>query len=161
MGAREADLIDGATSAFSQLQESRRINRKLFHIVLELVQNIFRHTEPGAFRQKDAHCTLTISLESRGYAVVSGNPVSKACVPSLAKKLQEVNALSSKELSDVYRRLLQDTRLSAKGGAGVGFLDMARRSGEKLPFDFQEISKDYCFFRLKLLIPQNQRINAD
>jgi len=46
--------------------------------------------------------------------------------------------------------IIKDATLSAKGGAGLGFVDMARKSGEKLVFDFPEISEDYCFFCLSI-----------
>ena len=39
-------------------------------------------------------------------------------------------------------------KLSAKGGAGLGFIDIARKSGNKLEYFFKEINSYSSFFIL-------------
>ena len=36
--------------------------------------------------------------------------------------------------------------MSKKGGAGLGFIDIARKSGNKLEYHFEKINDDYYFF---------------
>ena len=42
--------------------------------------------------------------------------------------------------------------MSKKGGGGLGLIDIARRSGEKLQYKIREIDKDYSFFTLTVKI---------
>ncbi|MCZ6898904.1 MAG: DUF6272 family protein, partial [Bacteroidetes bacterium] len=42
--------------------------------------------------------------------------------------------------------------LSEKGGAGLGFVDMARKSGHKLEFGFETMNDEFSFFSLKSVI---------
>jgi hypothetical protein len=147
-------LIDSATSACNLLQEARRVKRRLAHVITESVQNIFRHGETTAVI---GPCELTVSAAAGGYAVVSGNPVKKSRAAHIAKKLEAINALSREGQTSLYRRILQQGDTSSTGGAGLGFVDMARRSAKKVFFDFQEMSGDYCFFRLKVFVSGTNR----
>jgi hypothetical protein len=79
---------------------------------------------------------------------MSGNPVLKTSVPGLKETLDRINGLRKDGLKDLYKQVIQDTTLSDKGGAGLGFVDMARKSGEKLGFSFPEMSEAHCFFCL-------------
>ena len=81
---------------------------------------------------------------------MSGNPVRKAKVTDLRDTLERINGLDKDGLKDLYKKIIQDTTLSEKGGAGLGFVDMARKSGEDLWFDFPEMSEVHCFFCLKV-----------
>ena len=39
-------------------------------------------------------------------------------------------------------------KLSEKGGGGLGLIDIAKKSRNKLGYSFKEIDKDYSFFTL-------------
>ncbi|NJO89486.1 MAG: hypothetical protein HC831_11460 [Chloroflexia bacterium] len=45
------------------------------------------------------------------------------------------------------------TEISPKGGAGIGLIEMAKRSGNKLEYDFSTIDSHYAYFYLNLEIP--------
>ena len=150
-------LIARATSACNLLPEAERVKRRLIHVVVESVQNIFRHGEALATNAAHGHCMLAVAAEPGGYAVISGNAIRKARMSQIADKIEQVNGLSADRLTGLYRRILLDTHVSITGGAGLGFVDMARKSGKKLFFDFQEMSEDYCFFRLKVFVSGTTR----
>jgi hypothetical protein len=85
---------------------------------------------------------------------MSGNPIRKSNVKGLDDKLQHINSLDKDGLKDLYKEIIKNTTISEKGGAGLGFVDMARKSGGKLEFEFPEMSADYCFFCLKVNVPR-------
>jgi hypothetical protein len=85
---------------------------------------------------------------------MSGNPIRKVNVPILKQKLDQINGLDKDGLKDLYKEIIKNTTISEKGGAGLGFVDMARKSGERLEFDFPEMSPDYCFFCLRVNVPR-------
>lgn len=142
------------TMAERSLQVSEKdpaIKRKVFNVMVEALQNVVKHNaelkEDGVFRNAGI---FLIGRESNGYAVMSGNPVLKKNVPALKENLDRINGLDKNGLKDLYKNIIQGTTLSEKGGAGLGFVYMARKSGEKLHFDFPEMSERYCFFCLKV-----------
>ena len=56
--------------------------------------------------------------------------------------------MNSSELKAKYLEKLSRTKLSDKGGAGLGLMDIARKSGNKLQYDFENISSQISFFSL-------------
>jgi len=51
--------------------------------------------------------------------------------------------------------VLEDGAISDKGGAGLGLIEMARKSGNKLSFDFDEINAQLSYFYLHTAITQD------
>jgi hypothetical protein len=56
----------------------------------------------------------------------------------------------------MYKEIIKNTQISEKGGAGLGFVDMARKSGEKLEFTFSDMDAEYDFFCLKVNISREK-----
>ena len=76
-------------------------------------------------------------------------------MPALKKTLEHINSLDKEGLKDLYKEIIKNTTISDKGGAGLGFVDMARKSGQKLLYEFPEMSPDYHFFCLKVIVPRD------
>jgi hypothetical protein len=47
---------------------------------------------------------------------------------------------------------LNNGELSEKGGGGLGLIDIAKKSRNKLQYSFREIDEDYSFFTLTVKI---------
>lgn len=148
-------ILTLAERSLEASEEDPAIKRKVFNVMVEALQNIVKHNTQvdgaGAERQT---AIFLIGKELNRYAIMSGNPVRKDKVPALKETLARINALDKEGLKDLYKNIIQDTTISDKGGAGLGFVDMARKSGEKLSYDFPEMSEGYCFFSLKINVPR-------
>jgi hypothetical protein len=71
---------------------------------------------------------------------------------SLQDKLDKINELDKEGLKNLYKEIIKNNKLSDKGGAGLGFVDMARKSGRKLEYEFEPINDSSSFFSLKTTI---------
>jgi hypothetical protein len=144
-------ILTMAERSLEASNEDPAIKRKVFNVMVEALQNIVKHNEefPGGDSRRHTAIFL-IGKESDRYGIMSGNPVHKSRVTSLKATLERINALDREGLKDLYKNIIQDATISDKGGAGLGFVDMARKSGEKLWFDFPQMSEEYCFFSLKV-----------
>jgi hypothetical protein len=135
--------------------EESSIKRKVFNVMVEALQNIVKHSDELVDGEVRSHAAIfLIGKEANRYCIMSGNPIRKANVATLKQKLDQINALDKDGLKDLYKDIIKNTTISEKGGAGLGFVDMARKSGEKLEFDFPEMSPDYCFFCLRVNVPR-------
>lgn len=129
--------------------EEGNIKRKVFNVMVEALQNIVKHSDELVEGQMRSHAAIfLIGKEENRYTIMSGNPIRKGSVASLEEKLNHINSLDKEGLKELYKDIIKNTTISEKGGAGLGFVDMARKSGEKLAFDFPEMSAEYCFFCL-------------
>jgi hypothetical protein len=86
---------------------------------------------------------------------MTGNPVRKDNQPKLEKILEHINSLDKEGLKELYKSIIKNTTISDKGGAGLGFVDMARKSGEKLDYKFPDMSAEYQFFCLTVHVPRD------
>ena len=62
------------------------------------------------------------------------------------EKINFVNKLSKGELKELYRKVLTNNQISDKGGAGLGFIDMRRKSGLDLIYDVEYFDNDLARF---------------
>ena len=130
--------------------EDPAIKRRVFNVMVESLQNIVKHNEDLADGMRRHNAIFLVGRESDRYTIMSGNPVQKEKVSGLKKTLDRINMLDKEGLKDLYKDIIQETTISDKGGAGLGFVDMARKSGDRLGFAFPEMSGDYCFFCLQV-----------
>lgn len=136
--------------------EESSIKRKVFNVMVEALQNIVKHSDELVDGQTRSHAAIfLIGREANRYSIMSGNPIRKDSVAGLKDKLDHINGLDKDGLKDLYKEIIKNTTISDKGGAGLGFVDMARKSGDKLEFDFPEMNSDYCFFCLKVNVARD------
>ena len=136
--------------------EEGNIKRKVFNVMVEALQNIVKHSDELVEGEVRSHAAIfLIGKEENRYTIMSGNPIRKSNVAGLEEKLHHINSLDKEGLKELYKEIIKNTTISEKGGAGLGFVDMARKSGEKLAFDFPEMSSEYCFFCLTVHVARD------
>jgi hypothetical protein len=119
--------------------------KRLFMFVLESLQNVSRHSD------QSQHADMSLVVYSRtdkGYTVTTGNVLPSANINDLKVKLDEINNLQTNEIRNVYRQMLSTTEFSNKGGAGLGLIEMAKKTGNKLDYDFVPLDNEFSYFIL-------------
>jgi hypothetical protein len=125
--------------------------KRLFLFVLECLQNVSRHTS----RERYADMSLVLySKTGKGYTVSTGNVIPSAASIALEEKLEQINSLDSKGIREAYIQMLSVAELSDKGGAGLGLIEMAKRTGNRLDYDFISLDKDYSYFILSKTVDE-------
>src|ERR1035437_1735163 len=119
--------------------------KKLFMFVLESLQNVSRHSNKNLY----ADMSLVVySKTDNGYTVATGNVLPVTGIDDLKSKLSEINHLQPDEIRKAYRKMLSTTEFSTKGGAGLGLIEMAKTTGNKLDYDFVPLDNEYAYFIL-------------
>lgn len=135
--------------------EDSSTKRKVFNVMVECLQNISRHSEKvheDSVQKNDA--IFMIGKQDDAYFITSGNPVQTTYVMELSDRLEHINSLDKDGLKELYKEVIKNGHISEKGGAGLGFIDMARKSGEKFQYDFEPINEQMSFFSLRTTIPR-------
>jgi hypothetical protein len=135
--------------------------RSVFAIFVEQMQNIIRYsaekeqsTLPAAASplMEIRYGILTIGKEGNDYVVCAGNLVVLSDVERLNAKLSRIRDLSKDELRVLYKEQLRAEPEQGSKGAGLGFMEIARRASRPLEFDFTNIDPNHAFFALKATI---------
>lgn len=139
--------------------EDVSVKRKIFNVMVECLQNICKHAEHSDARLREA--IFMIGMDKDTYFVTTGNHIANEHVIGLKHKLEEINQLDKEGLKQMYKELVSnDKGLSEKGGAGLGLVDVARKSGEKLLYDFSAVDhSDTSFYSLLIKISKNKIIH--
>ncbi len=122
--------------------------KKVFNVMVECLQNISKHADCRETIKEEnvGHGIFLISNNKEELTIVTGNTIKKTKEKFLSEKITHINTLSKDELREYYKRMLKESKLSKEGGAGLGFIDIARKTQNILAFDFHPIDDEYSFF---------------
>jgi len=155
----EGEITHQITKALTALAESQMISddessvtqKKVFHVIVESLQNITKHAEEIEAEDQNGRTgrgLFVVLKDEELYSIVSGNIISANKIPLLTSLLENINNNDKDGLKELYKTQIKEGRISEKGGAGLGLIDIARKSGRKLEFSFQEINPNFSFFIL-------------
>ena len=135
--------------------EESGIKRKVFNVMVECLQNIVKHGDEYITDDVQINTAIfMIGKHKNSYIITSGNPIRDDQVEDLQEKLDQINSLDKDGLKALYKDIIKSGSLTDKGGAGLGFVDMARKSGQKLEYGFQPLGDGHSFFSLKTTVPR-------
>ena len=66
---------------------------------------------------------------------------------------------SSEAAKELYKKALIENKLSDKGGAGLGFIDIVKRTEKKLEYQINGINDTISFFVLIIRISKGGKIS--
>jgi len=144
-------------SKLNHVEKSNKTKKKVYNVLVECLQNLYHHNEN--IQEEDGidflfskSALLMISKNEGDYEVKTGNYILKGNSEDLKAKLDDINALNKEELRILYKSVLNEGEMSKKGTAGLGMIDIARKSGNKLEYSFLPVDKKYDFFCLNVKI---------
>ncbi len=132
--------------------------RSVFAIFVEQMQNVLRYSAekepdaPEAAGLELRYGVLAIGLVHDKFFVTCGNKVMKSDVSRLTERLGELQNMDKDALRALYKQKLREPTEETSKGAGLGFIEIARRSTEIIDFDFYDLDETYAFFCLKAFV---------
>ena len=134
-----------------------RTARSVFAVFVEQMQNIIRYSAEkgdglGAESGPAAELRygiMTIGRESDSFVVRTGNLIDKADVERLQLRLDHIRKADKDALKTMYKETLRLEPEKGLKGAGVGFIEIARRASKPIKFDFVDVDDRFAFFALE------------
>lgn len=135
--------------------EPKAVKRKVFNVLVECLQNLYLHSHIKKNQSEDQPSVIVmVAKYNGGYNILTGNVILNDNVKVLSERLTEINNLSKDQLKDLYLETLTDGQRSKKGGGGLGFIEIARKSKQKLEFGFVPYNDKTTFFSLNVKITE-------
>lgn len=151
IGELDQDKVNSISTLVETQMENLGVGKsavkKIFNIVIETLQNICLHGEKDNNGYQMTY--FIIGKKDNEFTVFSGNIVTNTVAEKLNIRLNNIKSLSDTDLKKQYMDVLSNGELSAKGGAGLGFLTIALKSGNNIDFEFQLLNKEYSLFSLQ------------
>jgi hypothetical protein len=132
--------------------DTKSVKRKLHHTVVETLQNMTKHSSDLFTDLQFGKGIFMLGKKNFAYYIYTSNKVEKSDQKSLTETIELLNSKDKEELKEMYKNQLREGVLSGKGGAGLGLIDIVRKTGNKLGYMFIPIDDKYSYFVLRVKI---------
>ena len=150
-------VLQIAENKLDAVHEKGSVKKKIFNVLVECMQNLYHHAEKDTTTEDPKKAALLeIWYEEDYYNILTGNYIKNENVDGLKVRIDKVNSLTRDELRKFYREILDNEEISDKGGADLGMIDMARKSGEKLTYNFEKVNDELAFFDLLVRVAKKK-----
>lgn len=158
-GRFSQEIIEELGDAVKKYLETDALSQTLiynvFSVFIEQTQNIKNYSVKKAgslLGERIANSGIVaIGKSETGYFVTSGNLVENGDMPALTAKLEEIISLDKSGLKKLYKDQIKKDVIPGSG-AGLGLIDMARKSGFPLEYSSTKISDELFFFNLQVQV---------
>ena len=135
-----------------QTGEQKQLRKRVFNILVECLQNIVNHSA-GMKDDDTIPSILLLGRNDEDFLIVTGNNIENKNIEKFKTKIEEVNSWDHKDIREIYSDRLGKAEYSEKGGAGLGLLDIYKRSGKKLEYDIEPVDELLSFLSLCIRVP--------
>jgi hypothetical protein len=152
-------IIEELGTAVKRYLEAEQVAKaslmSVFSVFIEQAQNVKQYAERKAAEgSNEAHFEggiVVIGKRGDNYVVSSGNFVHPNDMAGTVAQLDRLRELDPRELKVAYKEQLRRNRSEGES-AGLGLIDMARKTSEPLHYELKTINDQHCFFSLKAII---------
>ncbi len=149
-------VLDFVESKMDERDEKSKLRKKVYNVLVESLQNLYHHvdTTPSGYDSlgADRYGVLLIKKVGEIYQIITGNFIQNERIPKLEQRISRINNSSREEIKELYKFILNHQKISKKGGGGLGLVDIARKTGKKLDYEFVEYDKDHSIFVLNISV---------
>lgn len=130
---------------------AKTVVKKIFFICIESLQNMYIHGHKDDNGAK--HNFFILYITTAYIKILAANLVSTTNIDKLKADIQKINSFENPaDLKAYYLEHLEKNELSDKGGAGLGFITIGMKSGNKLNTRFEEINEKRSMFLMEVSI---------
>lgn len=173
-------LVQLTEKALKKASSVLKVRKKIVNILIESLQNTYHYIQGLIMKEDDAlpkvikspfliickdayqeenieqvteAITIDVNLiDDENYWILVGNWIDTTNAQILKSNIDFLQSLTEDELQAYYIKVLNKDELPTKGGAGLGLIDMMRRSQRQVFFEFKETEEDFSVFMLKIKV---------
>ena len=135
--------------------EMKSSRKKISFLIAECFQNIVRHSDEENKAAIGFNIPEMFLLRNRKamHHLVTTNIVRNADRAKLTESIDHLKSLSKEKLKELYIDVFTNGKPSDRGGAGLGLIEMARRSGTAPTYKFEALGNNFAnfFFQVNVL----------
>ena len=147
-----------AEANFTDSKEQILVRKRVYFIMVECLQNITRHQDISDDPDFDQSALFIMKRKEQSYSITSANLIFDSAIEPLREKIDKINAMDADQLKNYAKEVLSNGTFSKKGGAGLGLIEMARKSGSKFQYEFIPSKYGMSMFYMNLEIPMSKEI---
>ena len=146
-------LLAELKAQFDALGENISMYKRVLIVMVEVLENINKY-----FESKNSNIEILsqypvdFKLVKSGdlYLMTARNIITSDIQDIIREKLDEVNSLGGDELKALYRRIIANGQFTEEGGAGLGFIEIAKTSQHKILYSFEKLNDTFAYFTINI-----------
>lgn len=135
-----------------------KIRKRVFSIATECLQNVHHHAHhatcigaPEGY-SLNKYLSFEIFKDENGYSIHVGNYICNSVKQDIINRITGVNNANLSELRQMYINQLISKRRAGSVTAGLGFIEMAKRSKNRLEYEFEPVDQFASILRVKIKV---------
>lgn len=140
--------------AFDDLPLSK--SQAIFSVFIEQITNMLMYSQEKeiyeTLQQEPSEVPTGVFVFGRqdtSYFVQSGNIISEEALDGLKERIDFINSMDKAELRQYYKKQIKNENVNPQSkGAGLGFIEIARRASSKIDYSFVPLSEGLSFFTI-------------
>ena len=157
-GPMSHEIIEGIGSAIRvKIGEGEDGDKKaaltVFAIFVEQVENVINYSVEKDYEDSQLSFGIVVIGKKEDHFFISGgNKIKSEKVKQLESNLSKLISMNKDELKVYYKEKRRAAKQDDSKGAGIGFIEMARKSTKPIEYSFEKIDTEYSFFTIKISI---------
>lgn len=148
-------LISELTQLVTSYNFTTAVRKKILNISVECLENILKYTDNELYKNTVQFQTyFSVKKQNDEILISSGNILKADSVEKIINRIDKINNSTREELLIAYEDVINNGQISQKGGAGLGLIDIAIKSGNQIQYSFADAGNNlfYYTFRVKINI---------
>lgn len=129
-------------------QDDPKRSKTIFSVFMEGVQNLIWHGGDDS----DTSGMILITQDQGEVTIMCGNRIAQKDTRELRERLSQIVNADKETIRQLYREGMSSSNEHEGPGAGLGLLEIARRSSQPINYAFVDVDKDTVDFILAATI---------
>lgn len=131
--------------------------QSVFSVFIEQIQNILNYSaeklECKEYEEDELRVgAVVIGRTNNKYYILCGNKIYNKDQDDLKEKIDEIHDMNKNELKALFKERRRMESVPGSKGAGLGLIEMARKSSEPLEYSFKPIDDIFSFFTIRVIV---------
>jgi hypothetical protein len=149
-------IADSLLIKLKNTVEYKRLNKttskRVYSVVVECLENICKHSDLDLTRKRKMYCHLSVGKENDRIFVHAGNPLTVDEKENIISRIGHINNSDVTALKNLYESKINQAFLKDETCAGLGFIQLALKSGNKISYNFNYLAPGYLYFEIVITI---------
>jgi hypothetical protein len=155
-GPLDFNVIDSLLKKLRKTSEYTALNvttgKRVYSMVVECLENICKHSELEVSENPELYSHINVIREDDRIIIKAGNPIKDKEKENIANRLDHINSSDVTTLKVQYEnKIMSDLKADDKC-AGLGFIYMALKSGNKLVYNFSPSVNGLSYFEIQITL---------
>jgi len=155
-GLMDYNVLDSLLKKLKKTCEFRDLNKttckRVYSVVVECLENICKHAEFISSDDPEMSSNITVRKQNDKIIINAGNPVTASDKENISTRLDNLNKSDEMTLKKIYENKIRSKLEINEKCAGLGFIYMVLKSGNKIIYSFKPLTNGYLYFEIQITL---------